>query len=483
MHATNQLPNSAPEAEGIPSAAILGFVQAAEDKALGLHSLMLLRHGCVVASGWWSPYAAEHSHMLFSLSKSFTSTGVGLAVSAGLLSVDDPVISFFPDDLPDPVSPNLAAIRVRHLLTMTTGHTKDTMGPLHQSEDGNWAKAFLACPVEREPGTHFLYNTGATYMLSAIVQKVTGQTLMDYLQPRLFEPLGIEGAAWETCPRGINTGGFGLSVRTEDIARFGQLYLQKGLWRGQRIVPATWIEQATTYQTPNGGDKPNPNSDWHQGYGYQFWRCRHNVYRGDGAFGQFCIVMPEQEAVLAITAGSPSMQGVLDLVWEHLLPAMGPAPLAADPAALDRLHAKLASLVLPPVAGEPSSPWAAKVAGRRYLFPENVEGLESVSFDFSARLLVARQRGIESRLTWGKGNWAKEQRSTLHAPYERLVAVSGAWSSPDTFKLAICSYETPCCGTITCRFAGDEMTYDLAANVSFGPTQAPTLTGRAEPAN
>ena len=167
--------------------------------------------------------------MLFSLSKSFTSTAVGMAVAEGRLSVDDPVLSFFPDEAPRKPGENLAAMRVRHLLAMSTGHDQDTTEHLYRRRDGNWARAFLARPVAHAPGTHFLYNTGATYMLSAIVQKVTGQTLLEYLRPRLFEPLGIEGATWETCPRGVNTGGFGLSVKTEDIARFGQLYLQRGV--------------------------------------------------------------------------------------------------------------------------------------------------------------------------------------------------------------------------------------------------------------
>ncbi len=203
-------------------------------------------------------------------------------------------------------------MRVRHLLSMSTGHAEDTTRYLREEKDGNWVKAFLAQPVEYEPGTHFLYNSGATYMLSAIVQKLSGLKVVDYLRPRLFEPLGIENPRWETWPQGINTGGWGLNINTEDIARFGQLYLQSGMWHGQRLVPAAWIEEATARQVSNGS---NPDSDWEQGYGYQFWRCRHNAYRGDGAFGQYCLVMPDQDAVLAITSGVSDMQAVLNVIW------------------------------------------------------------------------------------------------------------------------------------------------------------------------
>ncbi len=314
------LPRSTPAAQGIDPTAILAFIEAVDSHIHHLHSLMLLRHGQVVAEGWWHPYAPESPHMLFSLSKSFTSTAVGLAVEEGFLSVDDRVIDFFPDDLPDQVSENLAAMRVRHLLAMYTGHSTDTTEALWQRQDGDWVAAFLAQPVTHTPGTHFLYNSGATYMLSAIVQKLTGQTLVDYLTPRLFAPLGIETPTWESCPRGINVGGWGLNIRTEDIARFGQLYLQKGEWHGQQLLPAAWVDEATMAHSDNSR---NENTDWAQGYGYQFWRCRHNAYRGDGAFGQFCVIMPEQDAVLAITAGMSNMQSLLDLVWTHLLPALG----------------------------------------------------------------------------------------------------------------------------------------------------------------
>src|SRR5262245_43043714 len=313
VRAGSELPRSSPEEQGVSSPAVQAFVDAANKDIDSLHSFMLIRHGHVVAEGWWSPYAAESPHMLFSLSKSFTSTAVGLAVGEGKLSVDDPVLKFFPDEAPAEPSANLKAMRLSDLLRMSTGH--QTEPPRRPTE--SWAKTFLAQAVPFKPGTHFLYNTSATYMLSAAVQKATGQTVLDYLKPRLFDPLGIENPTWEKSPQGVSAGGYGLSIRTEDIAKFGQLYLQKGMWNGKQLVPAAWVEAATARQTSNGS---NPMSDWEQGYGYQFWRCRHDAYRGDGAFGQYCVVLPEQDAVIAITSGVRDMQAVLNLVWDKLLP-------------------------------------------------------------------------------------------------------------------------------------------------------------------
>ena len=337
------LPRSSPEAQGISSSALLAFVNAAEAKIDALHSFMVVRHGHVVAEGWWSPYQKDDPHMLFSLSKSFTSTGLGLAAAEGRLTIDDPVLPYFPDDAPADPSANLKAMRVRDLLAMSTGHHADDLQKFSFAGNERLTKAFLALPVAHKPGTHFLYNTPATYMLSAILQKATGTDLMDYLRPRLFEPLGIRNPSWEKSRDGITLGGYGLKVTTEDIARFGQLYLRKGRWRGKPLVPAAWVAAATARQASNGS---SPTSDWDQGYGYQFWRCRHGAYRGDGAFGQFCIVMPEQDTVVAITSGTRDLQGVLDLVWEHILGPMKAVPLAPDGAGRARLSRKLAGVTL-----------------------------------------------------------------------------------------------------------------------------------------
>ena len=196
------LPRSSPERQGIASSALRHFVEALDSQLHELHSFMLLRHGTVVAEGWWSPYRRDYPHMLFSLSKSFTSTAVGLAVAEGYFSIDDPVLSFFPDDVSTQGREYLAAMRVRHLLAMTTGHTSDTWAFMVDRSDGNWIKGFFEAPVVHAPGTHFLYNTGATYMLSAIVQKTTNTRLIAYLEPRLFGPLGIQHAAWDDSRRG-----------------------------------------------------------------------------------------------------------------------------------------------------------------------------------------------------------------------------------------------------------------------------------------
>lgn len=331
------LPRSTPEAQGVSSAGLLDFIETANRDVKSMHSFMLVRHGHVVAEAWWKPQSAEMPHVLWSLSKSFTSTAVGLAVAEGKLSINDPVLKFFPDEAPAEVSANLKAMRVRDLLTMATGHQNEP----NVRNETNWIKAFLAHPVPHKPGTHFQYNTPATFMQSAIVQKVTGQTVVEYLKPRLFEPLGIEQPKWDANPQGISIGGYGLYLKTEDIAKFGQLYLQNGQWQGKQLVPADWIEQATSKQVSNGSD---PNRDWDQGYGFQFWRCRHDAYRGDGKDGQFCIVIPKLDAVVAITANTGDMQAELNIVWDKLLPALHDKPLPENKEGIAKLKAVIEKL-------------------------------------------------------------------------------------------------------------------------------------------
>ena len=483
MSRKHPLPRSTPEAQGVSSTAITNFVNAVEADIRDFHSFMLMRHGHVIAEGWWEPYGPTRPHMLFSLSKSFTSTAVGMAVAEGRLSVDDTVISLLPDDVPGDmsheISVNLASMRVRHLLSMSSGHDQDTMGATRNNE--NWARAILALPVEHEPGTHFTYNSGATYLLSAIVQKLTGQRLLHYLAPRLFEPLEIEGATWQTCPRGIDTGGWGLKIKTENIANFGQLYLQKGKWNGKQLVPASWVNKASRRHVDNSNHGKTP--DWFQGYGYQFWRCQHNAYRGDGAFGQYCVVMPDQDAVLAITSGVPNMQIPLDKVWEHLLPAMSSSTaLPENTQASSALSARLKQLGLRHPAGQPTSPTAARVSGKRFSFPKNDMQIEAaaLSFEPTSTTLTLWDNFGKHDIACGSGAWLKGS-TKFGDGEEGVVAASGAWADENTYVVQRYYYETPFAATLAFHFNGDVLELTLTPNVSFGPVVPAKLVGTESP--
>jgi CubicO group peptidase (beta-lactamase class C family) len=476
---TSRLPRSTPEEQGISSTDILRFIEQAGEKLDELHSFMLVRHGHVVAEGWWKPYAAEEPHMMYSLSKSFTSTGVGLAVAEGRLSIDDPVLKFFPQEAPHDPSANLRAMRVRDLLTMSTGHHNEEIGGFPYN-NADAVRTFLALPVAHKPGTHFVYNTPATFMLSAIITRLTGQSLLEYLRPRLFDPLGIKTPQWDQNAAGISIGGSGLHITTEDIAKFAQLYRQKGVWQGKRLVPSSWIEQATAKQVSNGSD---PSSDWEQGYGFQFWRSQLGSYRGDGAFGQFAIVLDEYDTVIAITSGTKNMGAVMNLIWDVIVPALkNDKALSADPVAHQRLASKLSNLWLAPPGGQSESSVGKSVVGKRYRFPKNPLKIETITLmpaSTPAEQTFSVQFGDQDQMvTAGFGKWIKGEMMIVDKT--EPVAASGAWTADHIYTLKVVRYRTPFNTTYTLRFAGNEVLIDSEQNVGFGNTRNPQLIGRTE---
>lgn len=477
------LARSTPEAEGVSSESIINFLDAGEKGRTEFHSFMMLRHGKVIAEGWWSPYASELKHTMYSCSKSFTATAIGFAVSENRLTVNDKVISFFPNDLPDTVNAYLSELTVKDLLSMSVGQEPDPTRPI-VGMDSNWVKSFLATPILYKPGTKFLYNSMATYMLSAIVQKLTGQKVIDYLTPRLFEPLGIEGMDWEVDPGGINTGGWGLRIKTEDMAKFGQLFLQKGKWNGKQILPAVWVNEASTLkiiQHPEYSQEKRDSSDWEQGYGYQMWRCRHNAFRGDGAFGQFIIVMPDQDAVIAITAETPSMQEEINLVWKYLLPAMQTNKLPVNKSIAVSLQQKL-SLLAVPLPVKTISPKTTKIFNKTFLLEPNEKNIQSLSFNIDDNKCDVNLEVNNKvyQLRFGAGMWQMGE-TTRRGPY--LVAgakasyvglpplkVAGAysWKDEHTVELTLRYIESPHTEKMICHVDGSNISIEIENSFDYG---------------
>lgn len=489
MPGRRRLPRATPASQDVPARALLRFLDSLADGGPELHSLMVLRRGHVIADGWWHPYRADLPHELYSLSKSVTSTAVGFARAEGLLGLDDLVLDHLGDLAPAQPDPRLGRMRIRHLLTMTAGHTTETDARVFGAE--RWAEAFLALPIEAEPGTAFLYSTPATYVLSYLVQRLTGQRLLDYLRPRVFEPLGIEGATWETSPEGVDAGGFGLSLTTEDLACFGQLYLTGGVWDGVQVLPEGWAAEATARHT----DSHIADPDWAQGYGYQFWQCQPaGVVRGDGAFGQFCVLVPDAEAVVAATSGTPDMQGVLDRMWEHLVPALcGDGPDAPDPAADAELAARLADLrIAPPTCA--TAP-ADALAGRRIELAEAPGGVTAAVVGPEGLGVAGRTATVTLELAdggalsipVGAGEWAettlppREREGALVGRPEELatpVAAAAGWTAPDACTAQVRWLGTPYCLSVDARVTDGAVDGGARLNVSFGPTDLGPVGGR-----
>lgn len=486
---------SSPAAQGMSRRAIEGFVTAWEElAAVGRsepHSFMLLRHGRIVAEGWWSPYRPDAPQNLYSVSKTFAALAIGFAAAEQRLELDDPVIKFFPAKLPEAVSPNLAAMRVRDLLTMATGHPDNMTWPMMMQPD--WVAAFLGFEAPGAPGTNFIYDSSASYMLSAIIQTISGMKLIDYLEPRLFEPLGVRGHRWAECPMGMNTGGWGFSATTETIAKTGQLFLQRGMWNGVQLLPAEFMDEASAshiQQSPNwvfwGAPDPHitldqlrATSDYYQGYGFQIWRGRHDSYRADGALAQFMIVLPEQNAVIAMTSESPDWQGLHNLIWEKLMPAFA----GKDEADSDDTPLRF-KRELPRPAGLANPNLEKRLAGVEYALDPNALQAERIAFAFDGDTIEFRMvhNGSVTTLKGSQSGWLDGSTNMPGTPPDLFgipmsaatsaVATAVAWTSPDTLVFKSCFYETPHHDTLTCSFEGDvlEVRFLNSLSVAFGAT-------------
>ena len=496
-----RLPRAAPATKNVDPAGILAFLDEIRDVGLELHSFLLFRAGAVVAEGFWQPYGPDRVHMQHSATKSWTATAIGLAIGEGLLTLEDKVVGFFPDQLPAEVGANLAAMTVRDLLTMRTGHRSGISGGEWRQMKDSWVEAFLREPVEEAPGQTFIYSSASSYMLSAIVTKLTGQTVRDYLEPRLFRPLGIGPVRWDVSPEGLSTGGNGLSCTTEDVAKFGVLHLQGGVWEGRQILPAEWVREATRNQVDEvwmaalDGKRFRPRdpsersaSERREGYGYQWWMAPHGGYRASGLYGQQCVVLPEQDAVIVFTAAIRNGdRRLFPAVWTHLLPALGAVGPDADrvqPVLTDRL----AALALPEIEGAPQSPVAAAVDGRRFRFEPSEDGVSEISLAFSADRCVftlADHRGthrIEAGLGHGVEGDTTMTGNLLHHEYQpdvlRVVA-RGAWLDERRFAMTWRFVETAFCDTVTVTFGDGDVRLDRRVNTNAGPLERPTLLGRA----
>jgi len=335
---------------------------------------------------------------------------------------------------------------VQDLLKMSTGMNTDPLFNVRGSTD--WPKAFMSAAIENKPGSVFKYNNMATFMLSAIVQKATGQKLLDYLKPRLFDPLGIKNLAWDETREGYTFGAIGLKIQSEDMAKFGQMLLQKGKWNGKQIVPQSWVEEATSFQINSidpGNTVPKEFNDWQQGYGYQFWRCRNNGYRADGLGGQFIIVLPEKDAVVVLTAAAINTQEELNLVWDNLLPAMQDKPLPEDKKASAELAKRIATLAFPGITSSSPSALLKRISGKRIEVAQNEAGIQALRISIkNTEAQIVVDRGDEKyEIMAGLDNWKFSQTklNTLAGPPRPTqvlpiqVASKYSWTDATTIQL------------------------------------------------
>jgi len=474
-----------PEESGITSVSVLNMINKVEKLKLRMHSFMLLRHGKVAAQCWWKPYSPEYPQHVYSFGKSVTATAVGFAVSEGLLGLDDRVAGFFPRRTGENADSRMYSMTVRHLLNMTSGAVLVNEATMQLHID--WVQWFLNSPLMSFPGDKFVYNSMNTYMLSAILRKVTGVGLVDYLMPRLFEPLGIERPEWTKCPLGIECGGWGLALKTEDMAKLCQLYLDEGMWKGKRVLPEGWSGQVSQIHTNTDTDDKFTNAHNRSGYGFQFWiNSDGRSYRADGMMAQYGIILPEKDVVIVATGGTPEQMRVLDLIWESVVSYIDIIPEGTAPGAdYEELCEVCENLALPvPQAVMRGRITERLVNGRTFAFPANsgsmipiavrylynlpLMGIDTLRFDFG---------DDNSSMTWhedGEDHCVKfsfdgeytENRITI-GNREVVMMTYGAWVSDDTLALNIRLIRTPHMLSAKFRFDKDTVVYSFDEDPSI----------------
>jgi CubicO group peptidase (beta-lactamase class C family) len=432
------LPRSTPTASGMSSRALSALLDRLEERSVEVHSIMVVRRGHVVAEGWWAPYSSERPHLLYSLTKSFTSIAVGLAIADGLLALDDRVVDVLPDHVPRDVSEQGRRITVHHLLSMTAGHSADSLAEAWQLEPGDLVKGFLRLPFGAGEGTRHTYDNSTTFVLARMVERVTGRGLPEFLDERLFQPMGIDHAEWDRVASGAAFGFHGLHLTTEAVAAFGELLLRGGAWDGRQLVPRDWVELATRRHADSVPfkDDGSDDADFSCGYGYQFWMSRHG-FHGHGAFGQQCVVVPSHDLVVAVTAQAEA-QDVLDAVWDCLLPGVDQAGSARDDEILaDRLEGL--SLPLPTLPGS-SGPGRRSISARLdasaegSALPDGTTVIVDPVDPVDGGWLIRFDSLLDVEV--GHGDWRES------SPLGRPVVAAGAWQG-DTFIADLYVITTP----------------------------------------
>ena len=438
----NELPRSTPEEQGVPSKALVALFDSLHALPLtDMHAVVVMRHGRVIGEMYPKPYAPEYRHTMYSCSKTFVGIAVGLAIEDNRLRLDDRVAVIFPELLPNSVSKDLADMTVRHLLTMASGVKPDWN---MRSRGTEWIRTFLSKPV-KEPGTQYAYDSMVSYMLAAVVQKVTGKKLTEYLQERVFTPMNVTEWAWEESPEGVNTGGWGVHIQPESLAKFGQLILNEGRWEGKQLVPAEWIREMCKKHRETGREV----------YGYHIWHCggHDGAVRADGALGQYVISVLDKDMVVVMTEATlGNGRDQRRLIWDVLLPQIQDEPLPANKKDYQKLLKKQDSYKLAEVKGKASSAFALNWKNKTIELGKNTFGWKSLKLNFDKKLVtmtVTETSGRSYELPFGYQQW---MTTTFDAyppysitPIDRFKGLEGpyyasgsyAWISKEELQLKV----------------------------------------------
>ncbi len=470
---SNKLERVQPAAMGIaPEQLVLMYDSLMSSPLTEIHHVMVLVDGKVVGELHPAPFKAEYRHTLYSVSKTFAAVAVGLAVDDGLLSVDDKLIKFFPE-LEDKITDEkVKDITLHHVLTMQSGFK--TEGGMRNKQQ-HWVEYYLTRPLAAVPGTRYSYDSIETYLLSAVVQKVTGKTILELLNERVFYPMGVKDAEWELCPDGIVTGGWGIYLSAETQAKFGQLLLDKGCWDGKQLVSQEWLKQMMSAHVIREAND----------YGYQIWLCEYpGAWRADGAFGQYIIVVPEKDMVVVLnqcsrSKGWPERSNI----WHTVVKNCKNCAIDVHPDAIKALRDYEANAQLPVLDGKNKSDIANKYNNATFELAKNKLGWKSVKLRFADNEVimdVTENNGTKSSIEMGYKEWITSQLGGYPhysiTAQNRFSGITGpfytgscyAWQNENLrAKIHYANWVTSI--DVTFRFAGDNVILTVSENYPSKP--------------
>lgn len=434
-------PAPSPESLGIPAPAILNFLQRIDAERINLHGFLLVRHNRIAAEGYWAPWSADRKHRMYSISKSFVALAVGLLIDEGRLSLEARVADYFPDRLPTQLHPWLADATVRDLLMMATPHSSNS----YTRDDPDWVWTFFNKFPSHPPGTIFSYDTAATVVLTATVERLTGMPFLDYMRPRFLNPIGFAADAWcVRTPEGGSWGGSGVICTLRDMAKVALACLNGGRWGAERVLPEAYVRAATAKQIDN-------TIQGNCGYGYQIWCEKENGFSFRGMGSQYAICLPAKEflfACIADTQGATAGSAIPTVMWEEIYPHLADVPLPENPDAQAALAAKIEQLAVLPLPGSPTTPVAAEVNNAWYTLADNPMGITRMRLTFNGdqgTWAYTNGQG-DNVLPFGIGRVQAgkfPQRNYFGAQIGVIPGIaydclaSGAWVDEQTFNLEV----------------------------------------------
>ncbi|NSW90921.1 MAG: serine hydrolase [Firmicutes bacterium] len=456
-------PAHSPESLGIPSSAILNFLERIDRQQTCMHGFLILRKGQIAAEGYWAPYSENSMHRMYSVSKSFVSLAIGLMVDEGKLKLEDKVVQFFEDKAPQDIHPYLAQATVRDLLMMATPHSTNS----YTRHDDDWAATFFNKKPSHPPGTIFSYDTAATVILNTIVERISGVPFLEYMRDKLLDPIGFSKDAWcIKTPEGTSWGGSGVICKLKDMAKLAYVCMNKGRWNDEQLISEEYISAATSKQIDN-------SLTGRDGYGYQIWMERENGFAFRGMGSQLAFCYPNKELIFACisdTQGAgPTGEGIVDSFYEEIYNKISDSPLPEDTEGYNKLKEKIKTLKILPQQGNLTSSYVQKINGKWFTLNENPMNISKMRLVFNGNEGIWEYENATGHheLRFGIGRKVEGPFPEKHYYGERIGTASGkeynclasaAWV--EEHKLNMLVYITDYyLGTlkITFAFKGDEI--------------------------